>query len=105
MSQDRDPWTSSGQALGHPRLLVVSGEVMEAFAHVPEGAAVMIRRFPDGALVLGDGRSVSRSQVIQTVILGIDGVIPDERPLLKESLKVDGVLLAVALVHQQQSVQ
>ena len=65
----------------------------------------MIGSLPDDAFVLRDRHTVGLSQIVEPVILGVDGVFFDERPLFEKLLEIDGVLFAVAFVHHEQSVQ
>ena len=85
--------------------LVLFCETMQAFTHVPEGAAVVVCSFPDRAFVFGEGFAFCGGQVVEPVILRVDGVLLDKAPLLKKALKVDWVLLAVSIVHQQQRIE
>src|SRR4051794_27587485 len=98
---DLPPSDDRGRLIASP----FGGQAMQSLADIPESAAVVISGLPDRTLVLRKRRPVGRGQVIEAVKLRINGVIPDERPLLKKSLEVNRVLLPIALVHQQQRVQ
>src|SRR4051794_430732 len=99
--QTLPPSDDRGRLIASP----FGGQAMQSLADIPERAAVVISGLPDRTLVLRKRRPVGRGQVIEAVKLRINGVIPDERPLLKKSLEVNRVLLPIALVHQQQRVQ